>query len=211
MTKMPKLFCGQCGARATAACNCQVGYIAARVYAEQAIKANPQRSNRAIAAQTGISHETIRQVREATANNLAVRIGLDGKVRRLPMQPYKHVNPSPHELKFVPVAAQLLQQLAPTINGLRLEGKCHDKKLSPTRVSDLLYDFLNIVSASNNVSPVRKAAICEMFATEWDATKLNEEIVAAVASTARAWSDLHKRLEHELEARSNVVLMDAAE
>ena len=54
--------------------------------AVEAIKANPQKSNRAIADEAGVSEGTVRTARKATAPDGAVepRTGLDGKQGRMP-------------------------------------------------------------------------------------------------------------------------------
>src|SRR6266481_7079806 len=139
----PKIFCSKCGIRAQAACDCKAPYIPARVYAERAIVAHPEKSNRAIAEETGISHETIRQVREATGNKLAVRIGLDGKVRRVP----RHLIPqqrdlilTPEELVHTSDAKQLLEEINPTFKDLIKEGAM--RAMSPNIVGRLVYDLL---------------------------------------------------------------------
>jgi hypothetical protein len=59
--------------------------------AAEAVAANPQKSDRAIAAELGVSHPTVAKARDqATGNNLPVddepRIGLDGKTRRMPVR-----------------------------------------------------------------------------------------------------------------------------
>jgi hypothetical protein len=206
MTRTPrpkKLFCSKCGAVANATCDCEMSYIAARVYAERAIVAHPEKSNRAIAEETGISHETIRQVREATGNNLAVRIGLDGKVRRVP----RHLIPgkrdlTPEELVQTPAAKQLLEYIDSTLKALRKEGVM--RAMSPKIVSDLVYDLLTQVFQSN-LSRIFKAKACEDCALEWkiDETKLNEDVIA-VRKTASAWNDLLEKLEAVVDSSSGV-------
>lgn len=85
-----RLACTACGAEARASCNCGKPYVPAKQRAKDAIKANPQKSDRAIAADLGISHPTVSKARrETTGNELPVdepRVGLDGKVRRLPVR-----------------------------------------------------------------------------------------------------------------------------
>jgi hypothetical protein len=68
--------------------NCRVPYVPKTMRAAEAIKANPEKSNRAIAAEIGADEKTVRKAREATADQSAVqeRIGLDGKTRKLPAQ-----------------------------------------------------------------------------------------------------------------------------
>lgn len=84
-----RLACTACGAEAHASCNCGKPYVPAKQRAKEAIEANPQKSNRAIADDIGVSYETVRKARDATDNQLSVdepRVGLDGKVRRLPVR-----------------------------------------------------------------------------------------------------------------------------
>jgi hypothetical protein len=165
------------------------------VYAERAIVAHPEKSNRAIAEETGISHETIRQVREATGNNLAVRIGLDGKVRRVP----RHLIPgkrdlTPDELVQTPAAKQLLEEIDQTLKALIKEGAIH--AMSPNIVGILVRDLLTRIFQSK-IANRYKAKACEDCALEWkiDETKPDKKIIDAVRGTARAWSDLLGRLE----------------
>ena len=51
-----------------------------------AIVASPNKSNRAIAAEVGVSEGTVRTARKATAQSYAVekRVGKDGKARKMP-------------------------------------------------------------------------------------------------------------------------------
>jgi hypothetical protein len=55
------------------------------VRAAEAVAANPEKSDRAIAAEIGVDHKTVSKARKATGDHSPVeRVGLDGKVRRLP-------------------------------------------------------------------------------------------------------------------------------
>lgn len=80
-----RLTCESCGAEAVASCNCGVEYRPKSVRAGEAVKANPEKSNRAIAADIGVDEKTVRQAR-STADRSAVeaRTGLDGKTRKIP-------------------------------------------------------------------------------------------------------------------------------
>jgi ParB-like chromosome segregation protein Spo0J len=55
------------------------------------LKMNPEKSNRAIAAEIGVDEITVRRARRPTATNVAVdkRIGRDGKARKLPQRRQK--------------------------------------------------------------------------------------------------------------------------
>ena len=81
-----RMVCTNCGAEANASCNCGKPYIAKKQQAVEAIAANPQKSDRAIAADIGVSHETVSKARRETGVNELTpeREGRDGKVYRLP-------------------------------------------------------------------------------------------------------------------------------
>ena len=83
-----RMVCTGCGAEANASCNCGKPYVPKAARAAEAVKANPEKSDRAIAADIGVSGETVRQARKQLPSDLAVneRIGLDGKTRRMPRQ-----------------------------------------------------------------------------------------------------------------------------
>jgi hypothetical protein len=80
------ICCSKCGAKAKPRCNCGVAYVPAHVFAANAVKANPEKSDRAIANQIGVSDKTVAKARKATAEKSAVekRTGKDGKARKLP-------------------------------------------------------------------------------------------------------------------------------
>jgi hypothetical protein len=86
-----RMVCTACGAEANASCNCGVAYQPKSVRAGEAIKANPEKSNRAIAGDTGIGLETVRKARNelTTSGQLkdGPRTGLDGKTRNIPTKP----------------------------------------------------------------------------------------------------------------------------
>jgi hypothetical protein len=61
--------------------------------AEEAIAANPGLSDRAIAEKIGVGSNTVRRARRwSTAPDGAVRIGKDGRSRRVPQRKDDHVN-----------------------------------------------------------------------------------------------------------------------
>lgn len=75
-----RMVCTGCGAEANASCNCGVSYVAKSVRAAQAIKANPGKSDRAIAVDLGINQSTVSRVRNSgDAYASPERIGQDGK------------------------------------------------------------------------------------------------------------------------------------
>jgi hypothetical protein len=84
--KPSMLHCVSCGVTQEAACDCGVGYVPPSEYAAIAVAKNPEKSDRAIAAATGVPHATISRARKATVSNETVekRVGLDGKARKQP-------------------------------------------------------------------------------------------------------------------------------
>jgi hypothetical protein len=77
--------CPKCGNN----CSCGVPYVAKMVRATEAVKANREKSDRAIAKDIGVSQPTVSKARkevEATDKQFSVeaRTGLDGKIRKLP-------------------------------------------------------------------------------------------------------------------------------
>jgi hypothetical protein len=78
-----RMACVSCGAEANASCNCGVNYQPKSIRATEAVRANPGKSDRAIAAEIGVSPMTVNRVR-ATVPDVTVdkRVGLDGKTRR---------------------------------------------------------------------------------------------------------------------------------
>src|SRR5262245_16113234 len=75
---LARLQCVRCGAQANASCNCGEPYKPVEI-AKEAIKANPQKSNRAIAEETGVSEPTVRRAR-ASGDAPDTVVGLDGKI-----------------------------------------------------------------------------------------------------------------------------------
>jgi hypothetical protein len=77
------LRCTACGAEANAACECGANYEPASVAAARALKSDPGKSNRALAALVGVDEGTVRKLRNSTAEFSAVErtVGQDGKAR----------------------------------------------------------------------------------------------------------------------------------
>ena len=70
-----------------ASCNCGAPLMSKAQRAAEAIAANPQKSNRALAEEAGVSEGTVRTARRTTPQGYAVadepRVGIDGKQRRM--------------------------------------------------------------------------------------------------------------------------------
>jgi ribosomal protein L29 len=83
------LACSACGAAGEANCDCGAPYMPASVRAAKAITENPNKSDRAIAAEIGVSDRTVNRARGSTATHDAVekRVGADGRARKQPARP----------------------------------------------------------------------------------------------------------------------------
>lgn len=93
--------CTSCGATVDAACDCGAPYAPAGDRAAAAVAANPQKSNRAIADEIGVSYETVRRARTDTDVSVDddARVGLDGKARRMPR---RRIQDDDDEEEFTP-------------------------------------------------------------------------------------------------------------
>jgi hypothetical protein len=89
-----RMVCTGCGAEANASCNCGVSYVPKAQRAAEAVKANPEKSDRAIAKEIGASPTTVGKAREqlSTTGQLedTPRTGLDGKTRAQPTKAPKN-------------------------------------------------------------------------------------------------------------------------
>ena len=86
-----RLKCSQCGADGEGTCQCGATYVPAGARAAEAVAANPRKSDRAIAEETGVSDWTVRHARKksgARDHAPEKRTGKDGKsypaARKLP-------------------------------------------------------------------------------------------------------------------------------
>lgn len=83
-----RLECPQCQKGTDAICECNVPYkyVTARELAERALAKSPQKSDRAIAEETGVNKNTVARARD-DASNIEMRIGKDGKAYNATRQP----------------------------------------------------------------------------------------------------------------------------
>jgi hypothetical protein len=88
---LQRMVCTSCGAEANASCNCGQPYVPKAIHAREAVKANPEKSDRAIAADISVAKNTVRAARQelVSADQLkdGPRTGLDGKTRKMPGKP----------------------------------------------------------------------------------------------------------------------------
>ncbi len=80
-----KWMCSSCGV--DAGCNCGAPLMSKAQLAAEAVAADPQKSNRAIASEIGVNESTVREARPSAAGHPAAetRTGLDGKQYRMPV------------------------------------------------------------------------------------------------------------------------------
>lgn len=90
-----RMACTSCGVEANASCNCGVAYAPKIVRATEAIKANPQKSNRAIAEEIGADEKTVRKARADQSAPVGDCVGRDGKSYPSTQPP----KPAPHRGK----------------------------------------------------------------------------------------------------------------
>lgn len=89
LRRASEIGCSACGATVDAACDCGAPYLPAGHRAAEAIAANPQKSDRAIARDIGVDHKTVgiaRRTGEHSPVENETRIGIDGKERRMPVR-----------------------------------------------------------------------------------------------------------------------------
>lgn len=151
-----QLLCSGCGVSAEAQCDCGMAYVPAAKVAAKAVARNPQKSNRAIAADLGISDMTVQRARKQLQQNVAVgatsaveagRIGLDGKYRSMPRK--EHV--------------EAAQQLTPAERSLAEQR--YKAKLLHREVSRTTDEAVSRILAFGNQFPNMEAVAREAFTT----------------------------------------------
>jgi hypothetical protein len=117
--------CPRCGNN----CECGVPYVAKTVRATEAIKANPEKSDRMIAKEIDASPTTVGKAREqlSTTGQLkdTPRIGLDGKTRKTTSEPLSEGN-----ITFEPVSEDKI--ITTAANGPVFEITKILRRLSPS-------------------------------------------------------------------------------
>jgi hypothetical protein len=112
----PRLHCAECGVTVEAQCGCGVGYITAAEAAARAIKATPEKSDRAIAEEIGVGNKTVSRARKTVVSNDTTekRKGRDGKSYAAKRPPRKH-------------STEVRQRVASLVLD---EGKTHDEAMA---------------------------------------------------------------------------------
>jgi hypothetical protein len=116
-----RLACSACGAEANASCNCGKPYVPAGQRAAEAVAANPEKSNRAIAEKIGVDEKTVREAR-ADQSAPETITGRDGKQypakRKLPSYRPDHEPARPEPER--PVSAKVQEREADSALALQL-------------------------------------------------------------------------------------------
>jgi DNA-binding transcriptional regulator YhcF (GntR family) len=58
-----RLVCTACGAEGNASCRCNATYVPKSIRAAEAVRANPEKSDRSLAEQAQVDHKTVAKVR----------------------------------------------------------------------------------------------------------------------------------------------------
>jgi hypothetical protein len=102
-----RLICTSCGSEANASCTCGVAYMPKSIRAAEAIAKNPEKSDRAIAVEIGVSQPTVSKARTTDKRfSVEARTGLDGKTRKMPAP-----HTSPTEQALIDHAHKLLDKI----------------------------------------------------------------------------------------------------
>jgi len=124
-----QMTCTGCGAEANASCNCGKPYVPKKQRAVDAIKANPKKSNVALAEELGVSDQTVRRAREELGSTYVEpeREGRDGKVYRLPT---REVDPATETkdsfFTLVDMALRITQLDLTTVNSPKVQKAIAD-------------------------------------------------------------------------------------
>jgi hypothetical protein len=145
-----RMVCTGCGAEANASCTCGVAYTPKSVRAAEAIKANPEKSNRAIAADIGVDHKTVGAAREAGGESFPTtdtRVGRDGKnyPATAPQKPRltssyipaQNVTPPPD---FIAQAQKHLDAIVPLLRRMDQRERLTFRRVALQRMSDAFLD-----------------------------------------------------------------------
>jgi hypothetical protein len=134
-----RLECSSCGAEANASCDCGKPYVPAKVRAADAIKANPEKSNRAIADEIGVSDMTVGRARKEGATDVAPEevIGRDGKSYpakpRTPNGYYDEPEDQPEDPENHVTACWLRVDAARNLSAVPFNGKATQELVDAAR------------------------------------------------------------------------------
>ena len=140
-----RMACTACGAEANASCTCGVAYAPKSIKAAEAIKANPEKSDRAIAKEIGATQPTVSEARKAVgAGDKSVitssRTGRDGKSYPATRQPaVKHRAPEQPE-DLIALAHAALTPVTELIRQMTPQQRTRFREQASERVGNALRD-----------------------------------------------------------------------
>lgn len=204
------LRCTQCGASAKPGCNCGVRYeyISPSKLAERAIKNDPNKSDRAIAAELGVGFGTVNRARKRSDPNGSVetRTGRDGKKRRVNGTARKPRTPVLDKARTI---VRPLVEADEKINAVKLQkehGISHvqiEAAVAAERAREEVFaELLDAAAAKNftdkgkvtieNAIRIHKAQLERQFQQ-----RVNDGIRQGIADADNAARDENKRLRQE--------------
>ena len=134
-----RMACTACGAEANASCTCGVAYTPKSVRAAEAVKANPEKSDRAIAKEIDASPTTVGKAREQLSTDGQLRdqprTGLDGKARKTPVRA-SHNTPEKPPPDPTIEAVELLNELVPVLRRMNPSQLVNFRRIALQAMSD---------------------------------------------------------------------------
>lgn len=161
------LRCSACGIKADAACDCNAPYVPAGKLAAKAIEANPDKSDRAIAAEIGVGKMTVSRARKSTApfGTVERRKGRDGRTRVMPKR-------SPPTRKY---------DACDEINYPKVRNARGD--------AQAVFNFRYLVAEAINY--------CNRASIEIDGVTVTAKIIADAREVSAAWTVLANKLKRQ--------------
>jgi hypothetical protein len=118
-----------------AACTCGVSYTPKAIRAAEAVKANPEKSDRALAAELGVGKDTVRRARSDVAHDAPPdRVGQDGKS-------YPAARPTkPRTRDLTAEAIGLLNEIIPLLRQMDQQQRLSFRAAALQRMADAYLD-----------------------------------------------------------------------
>jgi len=159
---LARLQCTECGAEANASCNCGKPYLPKEI-AKEAIRANPQKSNRAIAEETGVSEPTVRRAR-ASGDAPETVVGLDGKTYKA-----KGKAPTPKAITAAPTPEAITAPEPKAIAAAPIITKSDDNGVSD--FENLKKQVAELAQRFERLSPSQARQIVDLVEAMYDGVR----------------------------------------
>jgi hypothetical protein len=210
-----KFACTKCGAFAEPKCSCGAEYkfLPPSKLAEIAIKNNPNRSDRSIAAELGVSHTTVIRARQSTGTNVPVgdkRVGLDGKHRRVGKRESTRGRATPQLDKACAIIRKKIEANEP-INQKKLQaeyGISHvtfDMAITAEMARKKLLDSEPIIDPTTLPKTAQAKLAAALRQQQREQTQIFEQRVAAEYQKRfdKHFPDMQKRYNEAYQAKSD--------